>query len=289
MSEKHSKRRIQSASITTVISISLVLFMLGLLGLLVLSAKTVSQYLKENIGFQVYLKDEVTAEEIAALQSMLVSKPYVKSCAFISKEQALAIYKEEVGEDFIQYTGYNPLPASLDLRLNAGYANNDSISWIKQQIMVNKQVKEFVYKENFIGSINENISRISFFFLIFTGLLMAVSIALINNTIRLAIYSKRFIVRTMQLVGATQRFISRPLIIQSFVNGIYAAFIANLLLAGIIYLVKSELPDLWTIFNIQLFLILFGLVLLFGISISWISTKFAVRKYLRLTTDKLYH
>jgi cell division transport system permease protein len=263
--------------------------MLGLLGLLVLSAKTVSQYVKENIGFQVYLKDDATAADITAFQNVMSSKPYVKSSQFISKDQALAIYKEEVGEDFIQYTGYNPLPASLDLRLNAGYTNNDSINWIKEQIMANKPVKEFVYKENFISVINENVSRISFFFLIFIGLLMAVSIALINNTIRLAIYSKRFIVRTMQLVGATQRFISKPLIIQSFTNGIYAALIANLLLAGIVYLIKSELPDLWSIFDLQLFLFLFGLVLAFGISISWVSTKFAVRKYLRLTTDKLYY
>ena len=262
--------------------------MLGLLGLLVLSAKTVSQYLKENIGFQVYLKEEATAADVSALQAYLTSKPYVKSSQYISKEQALAIYKAEVGEDFIQSTGYNPLPASLDLRLNAGYANNDSINWIKPQIMANKLVKEFVYKENFISAINSNISRISFFFLLFIGLLMVVSIALINNTIRLAIYSKRFIVRTMQLVGATQRFISRPLIVQSFVNGIYAALIANVLLAGIIYLVKSELPDLWSIFNIQLFIILFSLVLVFGISISWLSTKLAVRKYLRLSTKKLY-
>lgn len=263
--------------------------MLGLLGLLVLSARTVSQYLKENIGFQVYLKDEATPADITAMQHFLGDKPYVKSITFISKEQALAIYKAEVGEDFMPYTGYNPLPASLDLRLNAGYANNDSITWIKQQIIANKVVKDFTYKENFISAINNNISRISFFFLIFIGLLMAVSIALINNTIRLAIYSKRFIVRTMQLVGATQRFISKPLIIQSFTNGIYAAFIANVLLTGIIYLIKSEIPDLWSIFDVQLFLVLFGLVLLFGITISWVSTKFAVRKYLRLTTDKLYY
>src|SRR5688572_9725024 len=171
MADKYSKRRVASSSVTTVISLSLVLFLLGLLGLLVLSAKKVSEHVKENIGFQVYLKDEAKEVDINKLQKSLDAKPYVKSTEYISKEKALEIYKEEVGEDFMQFTGYNPLPASIDLRLNAAYANNDSIAWIKKEILADKTVHEFDYKESLVSKINNNIKTISLYFLIFIVLL----------------------------------------------------------------------------------------------------------------------
>ena len=207
MADKYSKRRVASSSVTTVISLSLVLFLLGLLGLIVLSAKKVSQHVKENIGFQIYLKEEAKEVDINKLQKSLDAKAYVKSTEYISKERALEIYKEDVGEDFMQFTGYNPLPASIDLRLNADYANNDSIAWIKTEILAENIVQEFDYKESLVMMIDKNIKTISLYFLIFIALLMTIAVALINNTIRLAIYSKRFLIRTMQLVGATKMFI----------------------------------------------------------------------------------
>src|SRR3972149_8894842 len=172
MADKYSKRRVASSSVTTVISLSLVLFLLGLLGLIVLSAKKVSQHVKENIGFQIYLKEEAKEVDINKLQKSLDTKSYVKSTEYISKERALEIYKEDVGEDFMQFIGYNPLPASIDLRLNADYANSDSINWIKKEVLAENIVQEFDYKESLVVLIDKNIKTISLYFLIFIALLM---------------------------------------------------------------------------------------------------------------------
>ena len=288
MADKYSKRRIASSSVTTVISLSLVLFLLGLLGLIVLSANKVSQHVKENIGFQIYLKDDAKEVDINKLQKSLDAKPYVKSTEYISKERALEIYKEDVGEDFMQFTGYNPLPASIDLRVNADYANNDSIAWIKNEILAEKIVQEFNYQESLVFMINNNLKTISFYFLIFIALLMAIAVALINNTIRLAIYSKRFLIRTMQLVGATKMFISKPFIFSGIAQGILGGLLAICLLIGFVYLGLSEIPDLLKVIDGTLFVSLFGLVILSGILISGLSTTLAVRKYLKSNIEDLY-
>jgi cell division transport system permease protein len=289
MADRYSKRKIQSSTITTVISLSLVLFMLGLLGLLVLSAKKLSDHFKENIGFQIYLNDNAKEVDINKFQKTLDAKQYVKSTEFISKEKAMELYKQDVGEDFVQFIGYNPLPSSIDLRLSASYANADSINWIKKEIIENQVVKEFDYKESLVDLINSRVNTISLFFLLFTGLLMIIALALINNTIRLAIYSKRFLIRTMQLVGATSGFISRPFIFNGILQGIYGSIIAIGLLIGLIYLAMQEVPDLLVVLDSSLFLSLFGLVILMGIVISWASTSMAVRKYLRMKQSELYY
>jgi len=288
MADKYSKRRVASSSVTTVISLSLVLFLLGLLGLIVLSAKKVSQHVKENIGFQIYLKEEAKEVDINKLQKSLDSKSYVKSTEYISKERALEIYKEDVGEDFMQFIGYNPLPASIDLRLNADYANSDSINWIKKEVLAENIVQEFDYKESLVILIDKNIKTISLYFLIFIALLMTIAVALINNTIRLAIYSKRFLIRTMQLVGATKMFIGKPFIFSGMLQGILGGLLAICLLIGFVYLSLSEIPDLLKVIDGTLFLSLFGLVILSGILISGLSTTLAVRKYLRSNIEDLY-
>ena len=288
MADKYSKRRVASSSVTTVISLSLVLFLLGLLGLIVLSAKKVSQHVKENIGFQIYLKEEAKEVDINKLQKSLDTKSYVKSTEYISKERALEIYKEDVGEDFMQFIGYNPLPASIDLRLNADYANSDSINWIKKEVLAENIVQEFDYKESLVVLIDKNIKTISLYFLIFIALLMTIAVALINNTIRLAIYSKRFLIRTMQLVGATKMFIGKPFIFSGMLQGILGGLLAICLLIGFVYLSLSEIPDLLKVIDGTLFLSLFGLVILSGILISGLSTTLAVRKYLRSNIEDLY-
>jgi cell division transport system permease protein len=289
MADKYNRRRTRSASVTTVISLSLVLFMLGMLGFLVLSAKKVSDYFKENIPFQCYIREDASEADIRKFQKTLEASRYVKSAAYISREDALEIYKKDVGEDFLPLLGKNILPASLDLHLVAAYAHADSIAWIKKDIMESGLVSEFRYVESLVTKINDNLGKVSLVFLLIIGVLSIIAIALINNTIRLAIYSKRFIIKTMQLVGATAGFISRPFLLQGVLQGIYGALLAMIFLAGSVYFLKRGIPDLLQVLDERLFLGLFGLILVSGILISLASTFFAVRKYLRLRRDDLYN
>ena len=288
MADKYTKRRVASSSITTVISLSLVLFLLGLLGFFVLGAKKVCDHVKENIGFQLYLKDDAKEADVTRLQKTLDANPFTLSTEYISKEKAMEIYKESWGDNPTSLLDFNPLPASIDLRLHAEYANADSINWIKKDVMENPVVKEFNYQESLVELVNTRVRVVGFWFFIFIGLLMVIAIALINNTIRLAIYSKRFLIRTMLLVGATQGFIRRPFILTGMIQGIYGSIVACGLLIGFINLLLHWVPDLLQVVDQQLFLSLFGLVVLMGIVISWASTSLAVRKYLRLKTDDLY-
>ena len=289
MPEEKSRRRIQSSSITTVISVSLVLFLLGLLGVLLISAKKISNHLKENISFHIYLKDNAKDDEVDRLHNFLNASSYVKSSVFLSKDSAAAIYKKEVGEDFVQFIGYNPLPSSMEVQLKADYANADSIVWIRKQILDFSSVKEFDYKESLVNMVNKNVDRIALVLLIFIGLLMLIALGLINNTIRLAIYSRRYIIKTMQLVGATGGFIRKPFLLNGIKHGIISGIIANLILGGIIYAALQKIPDLEQVTDVSMMIYLFGIVLILGVLISGISTFFAVRKYLRLSSEELYY
>lgn len=287
--EKYNKRKYRASYITTVVSITLVLFMLGMIGLIILHAKKLSDYVKENIGFSIIMKANVKESGIIQLQKTLDASEYVKSTEYITKEKAAEIMKEDLGEDFIGFLGYNPLLPSIDLRLRAGYANIDSLQKIETRLLTNPNVKEVWYQRSLVSLINQNIRRISMILLAFTILLLVISVALINNTIRLSVYSKRFLIRSMQLVGATTQFIRRPFILQGLMQGIYAAFIAILMLMGVIYLLQQEIPELVMLQDVNLFLALFGIVIILGLLISWVSTFFAVRKYLKMRTDELYY
>jgi len=289
VSDKYSKRKLAGSSITTVVSLSLVLFMLGLLGIIILNTRKLADNVKENIGFQVILNDNAKEADVQHFTKTLDASEYVKSTEFITKEEAADRLKKDLGEDFINFLGYNPLLSSVNVHLKAEYTNVDSISWIEKDIMQSKLVKEVVYQKSLVTMINENVQKISLVILIFSGLLMVIALALINNTIRLSIYSKRFIIKTMQLVGATQSFIRRPFVIKGIKHGIYGAVIAIAMLIGVLYFAQKQMPELAELQDEKMLASLFGIVIVLGIIISWISTSLAVRKYLRLKSDDLYY
>jgi cell division transport system permease protein len=292
MSKKESnttKRRLRSSYVTSIISISLVLFLLGMLGLLVLNAKRLSDYVKENIGFSVILKENVKEVDVILLQKSLDASEFVKSTKYITKEEAARELQQELGEDFIDFLGFNPLLASIEVNLYAEYTNTDSIHVIEKNLNQYEQIKEVFYQKSLVSLVNENIRKISIIILIFSGLLFLVAITLINSTIRLSVYSKRFIINTMQLVGATRGFIRRPFLYRSAGNGILAGLIAIGFLSGILYLVQKEFNEIVSFQDIEIIGVLFIGVILIGIIINWISTFFAVSKYLRMNVDKLYY
>lgn len=284
-----TKRRLRSSYLTSIISITLVLFMLGVLGLLILNAQRLSEYVKENIGFSIILKENVKEVDVILLQKTLDAAEYVKSTKYITKEQAAKELEEELGENFIEFLGYNPLLASIEVHLYADYANPDSIKIIEQDFQQYEQIKEVFYQKSLVSLVNENIRKISLIILIFSGLLFLIAIALINNTIRLSVYSKRFIINTMQLVGATRGFIRRPFLYRSVWQGIVAALLAIGLLNGVLYLAQKEFKEVINFQDIEIIGVLFLGVLFIGIIINWISTFFAVTKYLRMNVDKLYY
>ncbi|MFO7828598.1 MAG: permease-like cell division protein FtsX [Bacteroidales bacterium] len=284
-----TKRRLRSSYVTSIISITLVLFMLGVLGLLILNAKRLSDYVKENIGFSIILKENVKEVDVILLQKSLDAAAYVKSTQYITKEQAAKELQEDLGENFIEFLGYNPLLASIEVHLYADYANPDSIRVIENDFQQFEQIKEVFYQKSLVSLVNENIRKISLIILVFSSLLFLIAIALINNTIRLSVYSKRFIINTMQLVGATRGFIRRPFLYRSAWQGVVAALLAVGLLVGVLYLAQKEFKEIVSFQDVEIIGSLFLGVLIIGIIINWISTFFAVTKYLRMNVDKLYY
>lgn len=286
--EPHYRRRIATAQVTMVISITLVLFLLGLMGLIVLHARVLSDYVRENIGFSIMIKEEVRESRIVEIKKSLDFEPFVKSSEYLSKEKAAKKLTDELGEDFIGFLGYNPLLPGIDLRINAPYANRDSLALIEKALMAMPEVKEVYYQKSLVDAINRNVETISFILLGFSGILLFIAIVLINNTIRLSVYSRRFLIRSMQLVGATEGFIRRPMVIRSFFHGIISAFFALLMLMLIVYFAVEELPELAALSDPLLLGLLVGLLFILGACISFGSTWFAVKKYLRMPTDLLY-
>lgn len=288
MSDTLAKRRLKTSSITVVVSLALVLFMLGMLGLVVLNASKLSNHIKENIGFQVILRDTATSAQIDALQQEISASVFAKSVNHITKEQAAEKLKTDLGEDFVSFLGYNPLLSSLDVKLNADYANTDTLAGIEKNLLQKSFVKEVVYHKDMIKQVNENAKVVSWYILIFSGLLLIVAIALINNTIRLSIYSQRFIIRTMYLVGATRVFISKPFIFKGIRQGVIAGILAGALLAGFLIVSTKYIPDLLQLQDENMLALLFGGIILLGIFISGVSALFSVMRYLRLKTSDLY-
>ncbi|MFA4851934.1 MAG: permease-like cell division protein FtsX [Bacteroidales bacterium] len=287
--DKYAKRKLKTSYLSTVIGITLVLYMLGLLWLIIMHAKKLSDYVKENIGFTVFLNEEVKEVDIIQLQKTLDAREYVKSTEYITKEKAATELQKDMGEDFINFLGYNPLPSSIEVRLKADFANSDSLAVLENELVKNKNVKEVSYQKSLVSMVNENIRKISLIILGFSSLLLIIAIALINNTIRLSVYSKRFLIRTMQLIGATENFIRRPFLLQGLLQGIAGSVIALILLGFTLYFVQKEVPELQKLQDAALFIKLFIFVTVLGIIISWASTYMAVRKYLKIKTDYLYY
>jgi len=283
-----SMRKLRSSYLTSVISISLVLFLIGIMGLLLLNGQKLSRHVKENIGFTVILENSIKEVDMIRLQKNLDASGYVKSTEYITKEQAAKQLQDELGEDFISFLGYNPLFPSIEVRLFAEYANLDSIKKIEQKILSYSQVKEVSYQKSLIEIVNKNIKKISMVLLAFSGMLLLISLSLINNTIRLSIYARRFIIKTMQLVGATHPFVRAPFILKSLTQALISIFISYILLGSVIYLIEDQLPELALLNDIDTIAILFSCVFVIGIAMVYISTWFAVNKYLRLRSNDLY-
>ena len=288
MSEQLARKRLRTSGLTVIMSLSLVLFMLGALGLLIINANKLSKHFKENVGFQVYLKDAASAAQTDALVQELGDAKFSKSVNLISKEVAAEKLKADLGEDFVAFLGTNPLLNSIEIKLEETYANTDTLRIIEKELLQKTFVKEVVYQKDMIDNLNKNTKAVAFFILIFSAALLVVAVALINNTIRLSIYSQRFIIRTMYLVGATRIFISKPFILKGFRQGVISGIIAGVMLAGFLNLITKFIPDLLQLQDENVLLVLFVGVILVGVIISAFSAMLAVLRYLRLKTSDLY-
>jgi len=286
--ERYYRRRIATSQVTTIISITLVLFLMGLFGMIILHARMLSDYVRENIGFSIMIREGVKEAGILELKKTLDGKYYVKSSEYIPSNKAAEKLKTDLGEDFVGFLGYNPLLPSINLRIKAPYANADTLRIIEKRLLANPEVKEVFYQKSLVDAINSNIQKISLILLGFSGILLFIAIVLINNTIRLAVYSRRFIIRSMQLVGATEGFIRRPLLIRSIFHGFISAFIALVLLMLLTYFAIQELPELLELQDPMMLIALIAFIFILGAMISWLATWLAVRKYLRIRTDLLY-
>lgn len=282
------RKKTKSVYISTVISIALVLLMTGLLGLILVHAKNLSKYVKENIVLNIIVNDNVNEGDVLSLQKDLEKDPYVLRTEYVSKELAAKNLKEDLGEDFIEYLGTNPLLPSIDVYLKEQYANADSIQPFIDKITKSSKVKEVVYQESLIDMVNKNIRVISIVVLAFAAILLIIAVALINNTIRLAIYSQRFLIKSMQLIGATKNFIRRPYIIYGIIHGLIGALVAILLLIFTLNFAQKQIPEIVFLQSWSEFMLIFLVVVILGVLISGISTYFAVTKYLKAKSHSLY-
>ncbi|MBT8260485.1 MAG: permease-like cell division protein FtsX [Bacteroidia bacterium] len=287
--EKHQKRRLISSYFSVVISISLVLFLLGLLGMLVLNAKTISDNFKEKVVLTIYLNETAKPVEIEQLQKSLSLAQYVKSAMYISKEDAADFMKGEYGEDFLDDVGYNPLQNSIDVNLKADFVTSQRLDSISEVNLNKKFVDDVRYDKDLVSIMNSNVKRISFWVLIISALFTLIAVLLINSSIRLAVYAKRFTIKTMQMVGASKQIIRRPFVWRSIKLGVIGAIIALIGMAVVLYYINRTFPELNLLQDQFLIVVLFVSIFLIGILITWISTHFATQRFLNLKTDQLYY
>ena len=286
---KKIKRRIFNSWITSLISITLVLLLIGMLGLIIINANKLSEYVREKIGFTLVLHDNMNEAEINRIQKILNASDYIKSTHYINKENAAIELTKDLGEDFTGFLGYNPLFASLEVKLYAKYTHPDSLLVLEKEFLNYHQIKEVYYQKSLVSLINQNVRSISFVLLLISGLLTFIFVALINNTIRIMVYSKRFSINTMQMVGATNSFIRKPFLQQSIFLGVYGALIANVILFLGFYSYRTEILEIISVNDYATFAFVFLLVLVLGIIISFFSTYLAVNKFLRLKFDELFY
>lgn len=287
--DKYQNRKLISSYFSVVISIALVLFLLGSLGMLVLNAKKVADHFKEQVVVTIYLNDSAKDVEIKQLQKSLAMAEYTKSTNYVSKEEAAELLKAETGEDFMDFVGYNPLQNSIDVYLKADFVTNETLDGISEELANKKFIEEIKYDNDLVELMNNNVKKISYWVLIISGLFTLIAVLLINSSIRLAVYSKRFIIKTMQMVGATKRFIRRPFILKNVQLGIIGALIAMVGMAALLYYVNQTFPELELIQQPIKLGALFAGVFIIGILITWMSTFIATQRFLNLKTDRLYY
>ena len=287
--EQYQKRKLVSSYFSVVLSIGLVLFLLGILGLLVLNTKKMADHFKEQITISVFLKETAKEVEIDQLQKSLSMAEYTKAATYVSKEEAAEKHSEEIGENFMDFLGYNPLKNSIDVNLNADFVSPEKIEEIAFEISAKSYVDEVSYDKPLVGLLNDNVKRIGFWILVASGIFTFIAVLLINSSIRLSIYSKRFIIKTMQMVGATKSFIRRPFIWTNIKLGMLGSVLALMALAILLYYLDSNFPDLGLLQDSTVLIILFIGVFALGLLISLISTYFATQRFLNLRTDELYY
>lgn len=287
--ERYQKRKLISSYFSVVLSISLVLFLLGILGLLVLNTKKMADHFKEQITISVFLKDNAKQVEVDQLQKSLAMAEYTKTATYVSKEEAAAQHSEDIGENFQEFLGYNPLKNSIDVQLKADFVTPEQLEEIADEITTKDYVAEVSYDKPLIGLLNDNVKRISFWILVASGIFTFIAVLLINSSIRLSIYSKRFIIKTMQMVGATKLFIRKPFLWTNIKLGMLGAFLAIIALAGTLYYINENFPEFGLMNEPIILVILLVSVFVLGVLISLVSTYFATQRFLNLRTDELYY
>lgn len=286
---KIMRRRLANAYLSSVISISLVLLLVGLAAMLLVNAKGVSDYFKENMQVTVMMKQSVSEEDALLFQADLEQERYIRNTVFVSKEQGKREMADMLGDDFLDVFKTSPIPASIDVTLKADYVSADSLAMVKNEIARSSLVEEVVYQSSLVDALNANLSRISAVLGVFIALLLFISFVLINNTVRLNVFARRFTIHTMKLVGATRSFIRAPFLVQAAFQGVFSAFVAIIVLIGVMFFMKNEFVQLFEIFRVDLLLVVMGIVLAAGLTICLVSTWLVVNKLVSLKKDELYY
>lgn len=287
--DSYQKRRLQSSYISVVISIALVLFMVGVLSLIVLKSTKVANFVKEKVAISLFIKDNVTQKQIKLFSESLLEEKFTKKALYVSKAQAAKRFSEQIGEDFLAFLGENPLKNGIDIYLKADYVTPEKVAEIEQRFQKNAFVADVSYDKPLINLLTKNIKRISFWLLVVSAFFALIAIILINSSIRLSIYSKRFNIKTMQMVGATKRFIRKPFIYRSLKLGFIGAIIALIGIGLIIYYLDKYIPSLLLLEDYVTLAYIGGIVIISSLFITWISTYFATQRFLNLQTDQLYY
>ncbi len=287
--DSYQKRRLQSSYISVVISIALVLFMVGVLSLIVLKSTKVANYVKEKVAITLFIKDNVTQKQIKTFRESLLEEKFTRKAIYTSKAQAAKKFSEEIGEDFLEFLGENPLKNGIDIYLKADYVTPEKVAELETRFSKNAFVADISYDKPLINLLTKNIKRISFWLLVLSSFFAVVAMILINSSIRLSIYAKRFNIKTMQMVGATKGFIRKPFIYRSVKLGMFGAFIALMGLAVVVYYLDKYLPSLSFLQDYLTLGYIAGIVILSSFIITWISTFFATQRFLNLRTDELYY
>lgn len=287
--DKYQKRRLRSSYLSVIISIALVLFLVGFLGVILLKTNTISKHFKEKVAITIFLNDNANSNDVEILKAELKQAEYSKEVLYISKKEAAEIYADEIGEDFVNFLGDNPLKNAIDVTLKSDFVTPEKMDEIEKNLIIRSIVAEVVYDKPLIELLTKNINRISFWMLLLSALFTLIAVVLINSSIRISIYSKRFTIKTMQMVGATKGFIRRPFIWKSIKLGIIGALVSNAALIGFIMYINKMVPEIDLLSDYKELGILFLLIILMGILITWLSTFFATQRFLNLRTDELYY